>query len=555
MDDSRFIVGIDLGTTNIAVTYFDTHLSENMLYNFEIGQLVNFGEFDRKRLLPACALLGISQFTSLGALQLPWSNNDYAIGTIASSLGPEYPLQLVNSAKSWLCHAGVNRRENILPWGVNAENKISPLVVTEYYLKHIVSAWDYQFGKERDKNGSNCFLIDQQVIITIPASFDEVARELTLEAAQNVGFKNIQLLEEPLSVFYAWINSAKKKQILPSDKILVIDIGGGTSDFSIIETNSEGMLSRTISGEHLLLGGDNLDQALAALIEKQWQRKLCTAEWSTLVSKAKEAKEDLLSNELLESVTLSMIFPGSSVVGNTMRATINRCDFEKLLYDGFLPLIEKDCIGAAKGSGFKSLGLPYAKDPAITRQLMSFLRYAAKVSNLEEIFQPTHILFNGGVLKSPILRKRIMQVINSWLKIPAIELENSDYLSAVASGASWFGRSRRGCGVKIKSGTSRSYYIKSTLKDGGDCWVCVMPRGVDENSEIKSSLIFTLTANTKVAFPLYCSSTRINDNVDDIINSDNELTLLTELHTVLTYGKSNEDKVKGAISSKLNYSG
>ncbi len=562
MHESRFIVGIDLGTTNIALTYIDTESNDRSVQEFMTLQLSGFGETMEAPLFPAFCFMPEKSVIPEDALTLPWENeNDFGLGLVARNLGPEYPAHFISSAKSWLCHAGVDRRAEILPWNSSAVNKLSPLQVTQLYLHHLIEAWNHQFASEKDAQGNPCLLSDQQVTITIPASFDETARELTLEAARNAGFKHLMLLEEPLAVFYAWINENRiaAKDLTEKDRVLVIDIGGGTSDFSIIETNSEGNLTRTAAGEHLLLGGDNIDIALATSIEKEWQRKLTPSEWTTLCQKTRQAKEEILSDVSIDSVPITMIMQGSSVIGNTCSSEVTREKLEQLLFTGFIPEIGTDSPNPATSAALKTMGLPYAKDPAISRHILAFLRYAAKVTGSEDTtpLYPSHILFNGGSMIPQTVRDRIVDIIANWFpeKEKPQEINNRDLTTAVACGASYFGYTKRGHGVKVKSGTARSYYLKVTADDGKPAWICIMPRGVDENHTIECGRTFNLRANQTVSFPLYCSSTRINDNAGEVITNDDELTLLADMATAINFGRNLSDKLDAHITAELNETG
>ncbi len=549
MNDSRFIVGIDLGTTNIAVSYIDSE-NGSKIERLPIAQSVAVGEVDTCELLPSFALLPDNLTFPENAFSLDWGEPEIAVGVAARDVGADYPQNFIASTKSWLCHAGVDRKAEILPWNSEGVAKRSPLTIVACFLKHVISAWNNSVGKELDKNGDVCILENQQVSITIPASFDEVARELTLEAAQQAGFKNIFLLEEPLAVFYSWLNSNGRK-LEQNDSVLVCDIGGGTTDFSLIQTTDDGNLVRSVAGEHLLLGGDNFDNALTAIVERKMDRKLSGSEWGMVCQKCRRAKEELLTDLNLDKAEVILQFKGSSIIANTFKVEISREDVESLINDGFFPEVDSS-VSTKRSGGLQSMGLPYAKDPAVTKHIAEFLRYAARMLELEnEIFQPTHILFNGGSVIPKSIRDRITAVISSWFDAPVLELNNKDLSTAVSIGAAYFGNSRRGKGVKVKSGTNRSFYLQIDSENGHK-YLCVMPRGVDENCEQTCEQIFHLTANQKASFPLFCSSTRISDQIGDILEDYEELTPLARLVTAFSYGKGNHNIIDCQMKSKIN---
>ena len=552
--DSRFIVGIDLGTTNIAVSYIDTE-TPAVVKSFELKQLTHLGEVSPQKLLPSFCFLPNAALFPENSFKLPWSDSsDVVCGVLARDVGCEYPDAFISSAKSWLCHGGVDRREGILPWGSQNSNKLSPLEVTANYLKHVVTAWDLEFTSEVDQEGNPCILGDQQVVVTIPASFDEVARELTLEAAKSAGINHIHLLEEPLAVFYAWLNRPETKPLAETDRVLVIDCGGGTTDFSMIMTNDQGNLVRSVAGTHLLLGGDNIDLALAAKVMQCWDRKLNHSEQTILVQKVRKAKELILSTDQ-KSVTVSMILQGSSIIGNSLSFEMDRDVVTALVFDGFLPQIEFNHAPAKVTNVLQSMGLPYAKEPAITVHIKDFLSYAAQMNEMPNgLMRPTHILFNGGTMIPTAIRTRILESVSTWFPEDSEvkELKNSDLTTAVAVGAGWFGFAKRGRGVKVKSGTSRSFYLKVGNAEHSNQFVCLMPRGVDENCTQLCSQKFKLHANQNVSFPLYSSSTRVDDQVGDLLKMDDELTSVAELVTTINFGKNNSQTITAHVESEIN---
>ena len=567
MRDSRFIIGVDLGTTNIAVTYVDTYDEERKIKLFKIPQFSAPGEVAESELLPSFCCFPDKKLLP-DSMRLPWkSEMEYAVGIFARDFGSAIPNRFVSSTKSWLCHAGVNRKGKLLPWGSDIESILkSPVEITSYFLEHIKRSWDNKFSKVKDLHGNPCVLSDQQIVITIPASFDETARELTVESAKSAGYKNINLLEEPLAAFYCWLdyNSTEWTDIIkPREKTLIIDVGGGTCDFSMIEMSEEGTLVRTAAGNHLLLGGDNIDIAVARIIEKKWNTNLTQGEWLTLCQKTRDAKEKLLSTDL-DTVDVVLLSQGSSVVGNVKKYNLDRSILEDLIVNGFFPEVSTDTQAPQKKSGIQTMGLPYVADPALTKYLLHFLKYAEKVSINKDtnsnigLLKPDKVLFNGGTMIPNIIRKQVMDVINEWFSgsEETVELTSRDLSLSVAYGASYYARTRRGEGVKVKSGTVLSYFLKvSGNTDKKDSFVCVMPRGVDENVDISTPRSFSLAANCKVQFPLYSTATRLGDAPGDVINNDEELSSVSNLMSVLRFGKAEKKAIKAEIVSELTETG
>lgn len=569
MHKSRFIIGIDLGTTNIAVTFVDTYEKERGIRLFRIPQFIAPGEVNESELLPSFCFFPDKKLLPDNSMNLPWMNKmDYAVGVYGRDYGSAIPNRFVSSVKSWLCHAGVNRKGKMLPWGSQLENILkSPVEITSYYLDHIRKSWDHKFSKIKDIDGNSCNLIDQQVVITVPASFDETARELTIESANKAGYKNICLLEEPLAAFYSWLdnNGADWEKIIhPGENILIIDVGGGTCDFSMIEMNNDGVLSRTATGSHLLLGGDNIDIAIARKIEQRWNIKLSSGEWLTLCQKTREAKEKILSSDI-DEIDVVLLSQGSSIVGNIKKHILKRSFLEELIIDGFFSKIPKNSDAPVKKSGIQTMGLPYEPDPILTKHLLHFLKYALKVSQInsteissDSLLKPDKILFNGGTMIPEIVRKQIIDVVTDWFLDGKViqELQSKDFSLAVAYGASYYARTKRGEGVKVKSGTALSYFLKvSSGSENSDNYVCVMPRGTDENARIVTPKNFKLGANKKVQFPLFSTATRLNDTTGSMLNTDEELSFVSSLQCVLRFGKTVEKEIKAKIVSELTETG
>jgi molecular chaperone DnaK (HSP70) len=424
-------IGIDLGTTNCALAY----TRDDSVEQFAIAQLVHPGETREEPLLPSFLFL---------------EDGGSITGVLAQRKGLENASRLVSSAKSWLSHGGVDRTGPILP--PNAPEglpRISPVEASRRYLEHLRDAWNAKHPEDPFDG--------RQVLVTVPASFDAVARDLTLKAAGEAGYQNVVLLEEPQAAFYAWIerNSDWREQVGVGDLILVIDIGGGTTDFTLIQVqnqNGEIGLERLAVGDHILLGGDNVDAALAHTVADQLPKKLDAIQFHALWQHCRSAKEKLLapgSKEKEEPITV--LGRGTGVVGGTLKTRLKRSDLEAILLDGFLPEVTIDEEPEGRHAPLTEFGLPFAADAAITRHLAHFLhRQSAK---------PTHVLFNGGVLRADLVRKRILSVLNSWLPRPVKALESGDLMHAVARGAAYYGLARQGKGVRVRGGVPRSYYI------------------------------------------------------------------------------------------------
>ena len=513
---SRFVVGIDLGTTNSALAYVDTGAGKDAKVTpFPIPQVVGQGSVEERPLLPSFLYLPGDGEQPAGALKLPWdAKRDYAVGEFARAFGSQVPTRLVASAKSWLCHPGVDRKAPILPHRApdTGARKVSPVDATTRYLKHIAEAWNHVVAKDVAANR----LEVQDIVLTVPASFDAAARELTVEAARAAGFENLTLLEEPQAAFYAWLDRAGdewRKQVSVGELVLVADVGGGTTDFTLIEVGEESgnlALTRLAVGDHLLLGGDNMDLTLAhhaaqAIAAKG--TKLDAGQMVQLTYACRNAKEELFTRPKLQTAPVTVLGKGRSIVGGTIKHELARGDVEKVLVDGFFPECPRDAVpGLGRSSGLAELGLPYVADAGITRHLASFLsRQAEALANREPPAGgkkkkadaagiPSAILFNGGVFKGDVLRNRLLGVLGAWAKSAKTdatrELAGADLDLAVARGAAYYGLDKRGKGVRIRGGTARAYYIgvetnmpavpgfAPPIKA-----ICVAPFGMEEGTE------------------------------------------------------------------------
>ena len=514
MAQSRFIVGIDLGTTNMAVAYVDTVGGADAArpQALNIPQVVNLGEVAERMLLPSFMYLPGPNEVPAGSLKLPWNDKaDFAIGEFARNFGSQVPTRLVSSAKSWLCHPGIDRRAAVLPWKApEGGRKISPLEASTRYLRHLAEAWNFTIAKDVPANRIEA----QEIVLTVPASFDAAARELTVEAARAAGLEHLILLEEPQAAFYAWLDAHRddwRQLVHVGDLILVVDVGGGTTDLTLIEVGQEEgnlMLTRVAVGDHLLLGGDNMDLALAHAAAQQIKPggKLDLGQMLLLGHSCRAAKEQLFADPKLAAATVTVLGRGRSVIGGSLKTDLKRDDVEKLMVDGFFPIVSLDSTPqvARAAAGLQEIGLPYVSDPAMTRHLAYFLKRQSDALSERETAGartlPNCVLFNGGVFKADPLRKRLLDAMTGWLKdaehakkgkkqtVRALEGTNLDL--AVARGAAYYGMVRRGAGVRIRGGTARSYYvgIETSLPAIPGAAppikaLCVAPFGMEEGTE------------------------------------------------------------------------
>lgn len=555
MSSSRYIVGIDLGTTNCAVAYIDTARSSTVQH-FPVPQLVNEATVASLPTLPSFLYLPGTHDLPAGSLAVPWDQNrDYAVGQFARVQGARVPGRLISSAKSWLSHAGVDRNAAVLPWGSSPEvQKLSPVDASARYLLHLREAWNQRMGKQHA-------LETQQVILTVPASFDEVARELTVQAAEQAGLTQVTLLEEPQAAFYAWLAAhvdSWQTYLQPGQSILVCDVGGGTTDLSLIavtEGKNQLQLERVAVGDHLLLGGDNMDIALARQVETRLAKggRLDAQRWHMLCHLCRIAKEDLFADPNRQNITLTLAGRGSAVVGGTLSDTLKREEVEQIVLDGFFPIIGPDALPRRSARvGLQEFGLPYATEPEIPRHLALFLQQHAASTHHSSLnlARPDAILFNGGALTPLAIRERIIGILSHWFS-PAEEtswrptvLVHTSLDLAVAYGAAYYGLVRRGQGVRIGGGSARAYYIGigTQEKESPESTVsalCLVRHGMEEGEEVHlAEPEFEVVANQPVSFPLYASSTRITDQPGAVLTIPAaELSPLPAIRTVLRFGK------------------
>ncbi len=490
------LVGIDLGTTNTVVYRMDAANPEAAPEIFMIPQVVERGEAAERKALPSFVYLPDPKETPKGALDLPWrSAADFCVGEYARKRSPEAPGKVVSSMKSWLCSKNVDRMAKILPWGRNnPERQLSPVEASAAVLAHVRDAWNERFAKDDE----SLKLENQEIVLTVPASFDAVARELTMKAAEAAGLKPT-LLEEPLAAFYCWLlesGEAWREKLKPGQTALVVDIGGGTSDFTLVratENKGELSLERAAVGRHILLGGDNMDLTLAyvmaAKLKAESGASLDQLQLAGLTHACRQAKETLLSSSDAPAQKLTVLGRGSGVVGGSLSVTLSKEELDTALLDGFLP----ECGADAKPveqvkAGLRSFGLAYEADPAITRHLADFI--ASNCASADAM--PTAILFNGGVVKGARLKERLLSTIGKWLPGGSASLQalaGTDPDLAVAKGACFYAAVRKGKGIRVKAGSPRSYYlgVESSMPavpgfKPPTTALCVVPFGMEEGS-------------------------------------------------------------------------
>jgi hypothetical protein len=565
--EARYIVGIDLGTTNSALAHCLVSVTgeDAPITVQDIPQLVSPAEVAERRLLPSFLYIPGEVDFPKGSLALPWEREPrFVIGELARQRGAESPARLVASAKSWLCYAAVNRTAPLLPWQAPEEiPRVSPVEASSQFLRYLRSVWDNQHAKKKPELALN----EQEVLLTVPASFDEEARELTRLAAEQASLKNVTLLEEPQAAFYAWLESqgdSWRKRIKVGDLVLVCDVGGGTTDFSLIsvsEEKGELVLKRVAVGDHTLLGGDNMDLALARLLQQKLEangHRIDTWQLHSLWHQCRLAKERLFEESKMQKHPITVLGRGARVVGGTIKTELTREHLNQVLVEGFFPQVASDAMPARQRRiGFQELGLPYAADAAITKHLARFLSQQVQTGpELERVRRgpaglacPTHVLFNGGVMKAAALRGRLIEVLNGWLREEGFDalgakeiLDAPDLEHAVARGAAYYGKARRGQGVRIRSGASRTYYIgiesampavpgmAAPLKA-----LCVVPFGMEEGTEAKiPDREFGLVAGEAAEFRFLSSTLRKQDQIGSLLDDwGDEIEELSPLEVTL----------------------
>lgn len=559
----RFSVGIDLGTTHCVLSYAELGNLETDEFSqkvMTIPQLTAPGSVEEKSQLPSFLYQAHSAELAEGSTALPWvAEPEYLVGEIARNLGSKTPIRLVASAKSWLCHAGVDCKAAILPAEAPEEvERVSPFEATVAYLRHMRDAWQTLYPEVP--------LADQDLVITVPASFDPAARELTVEAAKALGLRQAILLEEPQAALYSWIEQSHgdwRNHVQCGDVILVVDIGGGTTDLSLIavtERDGNLELTRVAVGDHILLGGDNMDLALAytvkAKLEKDGKR-LEPWQLQALTHSCRDAKEKIFTDLSIDQIPLVVANRSSSLIGGALRTELTREEVNNVLVEGFLPRVSAgDRPLVRPRTGLRTTGLPYAQDAAITRHLAAFLgKQQSATDDLKDVnlpehatfLHPTAVLFNGGVLKAQALADRLIEVLNSWLAAEAAPearlLAGADLDLAVARGAAYYGYVRKGKGVRIKGGTAASYYVgvESAMPAVPGMApelqaLCIAPFGMEEGTQEElPEDEFGLVVGEPVRFRFFASTVRRDDRVGNRLDywTDQELQELDEIEITL----------------------
>ncbi len=582
--EPKYVIGIDLGTTNSEIAFAEIVANPDPfapanVQVLAIPQLAEPGEVREETVLPSFLYLpGAADFPP-GSTALPWNDNPPSVvGRLAQKRGADNAGRLVSSAKSWLSHSGVDRTSPLLPFRApEGVDKISPVEASRRYLEHIRDAWNHTHSAAPFKN--------QQIVVTVPASFDAVARELTLDAARQAGYPDITLLEEPQAAFYSWIERHPnwRELVTVGDLILVVDIGGGTTDFTLIAVTEEsGSLSlvRAAVGEHILLGGDNIDLALAGAVSQRLAEKgtrIDSRQLQALWNNCRAAKEKLLDPaSKVNEVPVTIAGRGTGLVGGTIKASLLRSDIESVLTAGFLPeTASTDLPALQRRTGVQELGLPYAADAAITRHLARFLRQQAAASEHGAVRRgptglacPTHVLFNGGVLHATLVRDRLLSTLNSWIAAEGFEpvklLTGEDLTHAVARGAAYHALARRGSGVRVRGGVARTYYIgvesampsipgfPAPLKA-----LAVVPFGMEEGTDARvPGREFGLIVGQPAEFRFFTSASRKNDKPGDLIEDiSDELTELAPMEAAFDAGEKSAEVVPVAFESVVTDTG
>lgn len=573
------IIGIDLGTTNSTLACVPKEKGEHgtlpSVKQVELLQSLAAGELGVASTLPSFIYYPLPEEVQAGGEKLPWSHEpSRVIGAFARDRGAEVPTRLIASAKSWLCHSGIDRREKLLPIELEEKEKqMSPLEACAELLRHLREAWDSSMKEIPFK--------EQTILITVPASFDPAARQLVQEAASQAGYPETILLEEPQAAFYAWLHAHAdtwRSQLKVGDTILVVDIGGGTTDFSLIQVcEEEGnlQLKREAVGAHLLLGGDNIDMGLAYLAKQKFEDQGHSVDhWQlqSLVHQCRQAKEKLLGETPPKSVDMTILGRGSRLIGNTLKAKLTEEEVRRFVMDGFLPLVSPDEQSPAeRRAGLQQVGLPYVHDPRISCQLAKFLSMTGESEGkgVEHFVVPTAVLFNGGTMKSAAIRKQLMTLLNQWadqLGKPSVkELEGADYDYAVSRGAACYGLAREGHAVRIRSGTSRSYFVgveeavpavpgmSPPLRA-----VCIVPFGMEEGEERElTEQEFALLLGEQASFRFFSHGTpALSDGQEPVVgtvvrNWKGELTELHPIETILSKSDDDGKMVRVKLKSKV----
>lgn len=566
-DGPRYVAGIDLGTTNSAIAYVSLHSDTPSVAVLPVPQLVAPGSIEPFTLLPSFLYVLTAEERASAAFHFRLSGaTDIAVGEWARRRGAELPERLVASAKSWLCVDAVDREGAILPWDA-AEDiaKLSPVAASAAYLRHLRSVWNQRFP--------DAPLEAQAVFLGVPASFDPVARGLTARAAALAGLERVTLIEEPQAAFYAWIERHAEQWrnlIAPGDLVVVCDVGGGTTDFTLIEVRDESgglALERVAVGEHILLGGDNMDLALAHALRHELQQQgtvLDPWQFRALVLACRGAKEALLGEPERSpaSAPISVLGRGRRLIGNTIRLELRRELVQQILLDGFFPYCPADATPASESaSALAEWGLPYAADPGVTRHLAAFLRSARSTTGAA-LATPSAVLFHGGVLQATALRHRILDVFRHWSAGDTVprELPGADFAHAVARGAAYYGYTRARGGVRIRGGVAHAYYLgivaalpavpglEPPLKA-----LCIVPRGLEEGNDVGlPQREFALTVGRTVEFRFFQSATRADSPGSVVEDVGPEFQELPPVSTRLEWEREHGRRVPVYVHARVD---
>ena len=553
---AKYVIGIDLGTTNSVLAYAPLEGDEPQIEVLPIPQLVAPSTIETRNSLPSFVYLAAEHEAQGGAFDLPWAKKrTFAVGEYARRQSAEAPDRTVSAAKSWLCHSRVDRHQPILPWHApEGVAKISPVQASRYYIEHLLAAWKQAFP--------DAPIQEQQVVLTVPASFDASARELTREAALAAGLpENLVLLEEPQAAVYAWLTAIGerwRRLLKLGNKLLVVDVGGGTTDLTLVsvtEENGELALQRAAVGNHLLVGGDNMDLALAHHMAGLFAEKNVSLDpWQSvsLWHACRAAKETLFTPDGPKKHPISVMGRGSKLIGKSVSVEATREMVSELLTEGFFPHCGvTDQPAKRRASGFQEIGLPFEADTAVTRHIAAFLQ--AHGDPRSGSVRPTHVLFNGGVFKAEILRQRLLDVLGEWFKVegaPQMLEGVHDLDNAVARGAAYYAWAKQGKGVRIRGGTARSYYVG--IETAGLAIpgaprplraLCVVPISMEEGTEADvPSGEFGLVVGEPATFRFFSSSVRKQDRPGELLSnwSPDEISETDSLEATLPAGEAQE---------------
>jgi len=564
---ATYAIGIDLGTTNSVIAYTRLDQDDAQPQVLSVPQLVAPATVESRLQLPSFLYLGSAHEADTGNYDLPWHQGGQdAVGELARQQAAAMPMRTVAAAKSWLCHSRVDRHQPMLPWGAPSEvPKVSPVDVSRRYLAHLVAVWHHEFPAAP--------IAEQHVVLTVPASFDASARELTREAALAAGLPaDLILLEEPQAALYAWLANCGeqwRRHLGVGDTLLVCDVGGGTTDFTLIgvdETDGALELQRIAVGPHTLVGGDNMDVALAHFASTAFAAKgLQLDAWQSvsLWHACRAAKEALLALEGPKTHPVTVLGRGRRLVGGTVRVDLQREAVQALLLDGFFPVCTVDeRPERRRASGFRELGLPYESDVAVTRHLAHFLSLHSADNQPARV---THVLFNGGVFKATLFRDRLMDILVQWHSkqaTPQVLDGAADLDYAVARGAAYYGFAEAGRGIRIRSGTARSYYVgieTAVLAIPGAPRplkaLCVVPFGMEEGTAVRvPSEAIGLVVGEPCLFRFFSSAVRKDDQPGDVLDrwSDEELSETDPLAATLPMEQAAaEDYVPVQFESRI----